>query len=51
MMNWVLALAVLVIPCYFAAVQIPELVQAARQGRLKCPLRKQERLELSSENQ
>ncbi len=49
-MPWVLALAVLVIPCYFGAVQISELAKAARRGELKCPVRKRERLELSSEN-
>lgn len=49
-MNWVLALTVLAIPCYFGAVQVSELVKAARQGQLKCPIRKRERLELSSEN-
>lgn len=50
MMIWVLAVAVLVIPCYFGAIQVSELVKAARRGELKCPVRKRERLELSSEN-
>jgi hypothetical protein len=50
MMNWVLALFVLVIPCYFGAMQVSELLKAARRGELKCPVRKRERLELSSEN-
>ncbi len=49
-MNWVLAAIVLVIPCYFGVVQIAEFVRAARRGELKCPVRKRERLELSSEN-
>lgn len=49
-MSWVLALIVLVIPCYFGVVQVSELVKAARCGQLKCPIRKRERLELSSEN-
>ncbi len=50
MLNWVLALFVLAIPCYFGAIQVSELVKAARRGELKCPVRKRERLELSSEN-
>lgn len=50
MTSWALALVVLVIPCYFGAMQVSELVKAARRGELKCPVRKRERLELSSEN-
>lgn len=50
MLNWVLPLILLVIPCYFGVVQVTELVNAARRGQLKCPIRKRERLELSSEN-
>ncbi len=42
-MNWILVLAVLAIPCYFAGVQIRELVRAARRGELKCPVRRDKR--------
>lgn len=42
-MNWILALAVLVIPCYFGGIQIRELVGAARRGELKCPVRRDKR--------
>lgn len=34
-----LALAVLLIPCYFGMVQIRDLITAARDGQLKCPVR------------
>ncbi len=50
MTHWALAAAVLVIPCYFGAIQISELVKAARQGQLKCPLRKGKGLKLSSDS-
>jgi len=43
MVNWILALAVLVIPCYLGAVQVRELVKAIRRGELKCPVRRNKR--------
>ncbi len=50
MASWLLAAVVLVIPCYFGGIQISELVKAARQGQLKCPLRKGEGLKLSPDS-
>lgn len=43
MVNWILALAVLVIPCYLGFVQVRELVGALRRGELKCPIRRSKR--------
>ncbi len=39
MTNWLMAVAVLVIPCYFGVVQVRDLITAARSGQLKCPVR------------
>lgn len=50
MVIWALAVAVLVIPCYFGVVQVSELVKAARQVPLQCPLRKRDGLGVSTEN-
>ena len=43
MVSWILALAVLAIPCYFGGLQVRELVRAARRGELKCPIRRNKR--------
>ncbi|HVP41872.1 MAG TPA: hypothetical protein VMS96_00480 [Terriglobales bacterium] len=43
MTNWILAVTVLLIPCYFGMIQIRDLITAARNGQLKCPVRKAER--------
>lgn len=39
MWTWILAVVVLVIPCYFAVLQIRDWVAAARRGELQCPVR------------
>ncbi len=46
MLSWILALAVFAIPCYFGVLQIRELVTAARNGELKCPIRHNRRSKL-----
>jgi len=43
MTNWMLALAVLLIPCYFGMVQIRDLITSARNGQLQCPVRRHNR--------
>ena len=42
MTNWILALAVLLIPCYFGVIQIRDFIAAVRNGQVKCPVRRRE---------
>ncbi len=46
MVNWVLFLAVLMFPCYFAGIQLRDVVRAARRGELRCPVRRSKRSEM-----